>query len=154
MPENTENVVKRRSGIGTLLFLIILIIAGLYAYKKIKIDYNGRYATDRITYTDEFGFCLLMTYHPNYQKGKAKGIAITHIPFKVLFTEQVWAEKNGHDKADSAEMLEQYQLLATYDSNDLAGYLYSLFSDNDVKSVTIGNNGYYFAINAEDIGYY
>lgn len=51
-------------------------------------------------------------------------------------------------------MLEQNQLLATYDYNDLTGYLYSLFSDNDVKSVTIGNNGYYFAINAADIGYY
>lgn len=53
------------------------------------LDFDGKYATDRLTYTDEYGFCMLITYYPSYQKGNAKGFAVTHIPFGALFTERV-----------------------------------------------------------------
>jgi len=149
-------VVKKGGFFSTLLCLILIICAGLFAYKKIMLDFDGKYATDRVIYTDEYGFCTLITYYPSYQKGNAKGIAVTHIPFGALFTEKVQANKYGNDTADSKDMLDAYQLLATWADNDLVDSLTkSLLSDSGMstKSFNIGNHGKYFIINAKDMGY-
>jgi len=148
-------VVKKGGFFSTLLCLILIICVGLLAYKKIMLDYNGTYATDRLTYTDEYGFCMLITYYPSYQKGNAKGFAVTHIPFAALFTEEVQASKYGNDSADSKEMLYAYQLLATWGANDLIDSLTKSLSDSvmSTKSLDIGNHGKYFILNAKNIGY-
>lgn len=148
-------VVKKGGFFSTLLCLILIICVGLFAYKKIMLDYDGTYATDRLTYTDEYGFCMLITYYPSYQKGNAKGFAVTHIPFAALFTEEVQASKYGNDSADSKEMLYAYQLLATWGDNDLIDSLTKSLSDSvmSTKSLDIGNHGKYFILNAKDVGY-
>ena len=147
--------VKRGGFFSTLLCLILIVCVGLFAYKKIMLDFDGEYATDRLTYTDEYGFCMLITYYPSYQKGNAKGFAITHIPFGALFTEEVQANKYGNDAADSKEMLDAYQLLATWGDNDLVDSLTKSLSDSGMstKSLDIGNHGKYFILHAKDVGY-
>ena len=85
--EEKRIVTKKGGFFSTLLCLILISCAGLFAYKKLMLDYDGKYATDRLTYSDEYGFCMLIAYYPTYQKGSAKGFAITHIPFGALFTE-------------------------------------------------------------------
>ncbi|MBQ1710102.1 MAG: hypothetical protein II032_03205, partial [Treponema sp.] len=115
----------------------------------------GTYATDRLVYSDEYGFCMLITYYPSYQKGNAKGFAVTHIPFGALFTENVQANKYGNDMADSKDMLDAYQLLATWGDNDLVDSITKSFSSSEIstKSLDIGNHGRYFVLHAKDVGY-
>ena len=119
------------------------------------LDFDGVYATDRLVYSDEYGFCMLITYYPHYQKGNAKGFAVTHIPFGALFTEKVQANKYGNDTADSKDMLDVYQLLATWGDNDLVDSLAKSLSSSEIstKSLDIGNHGKYFILNAKDLGY-
>lgn len=150
-----EKVVERGGFFSKLLCLILIVCVGLFAYKKIMLDFDGKYATDRLTYTDEYGFCMLITYYPSYQKGNAKGFAVTHIPFGALFTEMVQANKYGDDMADSEEMLKVYQQLATWGDNDLVDSLTKSLSDSGMstKSLDIGNHGKYFTIHAKDVGY-
>lgn len=148
-------IVRRGGFFSTLLFIVLIVCVGLFAYKKIMLDFDGTYATDRLTYSDEYGFCMLITYYPNYQKGNAKGFAITHIPFGALFTEIVQANKYGNDTADSKDMLDTYQLLASYGDNDLVDYFAKTLSDSGIstKSIDIGNHGKYFVLSAKYMGY-
>lgn len=160
MKDETQTVEKvkviKKGGIfSRLLCLILIVCAGLFAYKKIMLDFDGTYATDRLVYIDEYGFCMLITYYPPYQKGNAKGFVITHIPFGALFTEKVQADKNGNDMADSKDALEVYQSLATWANNDLVDSLTKSISDSKIssKSLEIGNHGRYFVLHAKDVGY-
>lgn len=148
-------VIKKGGFFSTLLCLILIACAGLFAYKKIMLDFDGTYATDRLVYIDEYGFCMLITYYPPYQKGNAKGFVITHIPFGALFTEKVQADKYGNDMADSKDTLEVYQSLATWADNDLVDSLTKSISDSKIssKSLEIGNHGRYFVLHAKDVGY-
>lgn len=148
-------VIKKGGFFSTLLCLILIACAGLFAYKKIMLDFDGTYATDRLVYSDEYGFCMLITYYPSYQKGNAKGFAVTHIPFGALFTEKVQADKNRNDMADSKDTLEVYQSLATWADNDLVDSLTKSLSSSEIstKSLDIGNHGRYFVLHAKDVGY-
>ncbi len=103
--------------LAKLIFLILIIVIAAFAYKKMMLDFDGTYASERIVYTQKYGFCKLITYYPDYQTGNAKGFAITNISFGALFTEKVQANKNGTDPADSKEMLDAYQLRATLGDN-------------------------------------
>ncbi len=153
--EGKVKVVKKSSFLGELLGLILILCICLFAYKKIMIDYDGQYATNRLTYTEEYGFCLLITYHPSYQTGQAKGFVITNIPFTSLFSEKIHANKNGDDMADSKEYLDVYQLIATFGDNDFANTMVKALSNSGVstKSFDIGSNGKYFIIQAKDAGF-
>lgn len=153
---NEEVKVVKRGGCGcgcftALLCLILVVCGSAFAYKKLMIDFDGYYATDRLIYSDEYGFCLLISYYPEYRKGDAKGFAVTHIPFEKLFTEKIQANKYGHDAADSKEQLDLYQLLATYADNVLIDSLAKSLSDSGIstRSVDIGSYGKYFVINNE-----
>lgn len=152
-----NNKSKKRSFRPLLCFLLILVICiSPFAYKKAFIDYDGEYATERLIYTEEYGFCQLITYYPNYHSGNAKGFAITNIPFGALFTEEVRVSKNGNDTADSKEMLDSYQILATLGDNAFVDSLAKIFSDDAKKttrSIQIGKYGKYFAITADDMDY-
>ncbi len=143
--EEKRRVTKKGGFFSTLLCLILIACAGLFAYKKLMLDYDGKYATDRLTYSDEYGFCMLITYYPTYQRGSAKGFAITHIPFGALFTQEFQANKYGNDITDSKDMLDTYQLLATWGDNSLVDSLTKVFSDSKMstKSLDIGNHGKY-----------
>lgn len=163
---NIEDVkevkVVKRGGCGcftALLWLILIVCGSAFAYKKIMIDFNGNYATGRLIYSVEYGFCMLITYYPDYQKGDAKGFAVTHIPFEKLFTEEIQANKYGDDAADygdnmadSKGQLYLYQSLATYADNALIDSLAKIFSASVIstRSVDIGIHGKYFVINYID----
>lgn len=154
------NVVIKKTNpfIGLLSFCLviglILIIAG-FTYKKTMLDFDGRYATDRISYNDEYGFYMLITYHPEYRTGNSKGFAIVHIPFTALFTERVQANKNGNDFADSEDSLQEYKILATVGDNDIVDSISKMLSSSTVstKSYSVGNNGQYFIVTAAKMGY-
>ena len=135
-----------------LVALILFICIAPFAYKKVILDYDGKYATDRLVYTEEFGFCMLITYYPNYQSGNAKGIAITNIPFIELFSHTVQANKYGDDTADSKDLLYTYQELATLGDNALVDSLAKFLLDSKLitKSIQIGKYGNYFATNFKD----
>ena len=135
-----------------LVALILFICIAPFAYKKVILDYDGKYATDRLVYTEEFGFCMLITYYPNYQSGTAKGIAVTNIPFIELFSHTVQANKYGNDTADSIDLLDSYQMLATLGDNALVDSLAKLFLDSKIstRSIQIGKYGNYFATTFED----
>ena len=140
------------------LYLVVLILGICitpFVYKKTILDYDGKYATDRLVYTEEYGFCMLITYYPDYHSGDAKGFAVTNIPFEALFSEEIQADRNGNDTADSKEMLDSYQMLATLGDNALVDSLAKFFFDSKIstRSIQIGKYGNYFAINAKNIGY-
>ena len=136
-----------------ILFVLILCICMTpFAYKKTMLDYDGEYATDRFVYTEEFGFCMLTTYYPNYQSGNAKGIAVTNIPFEALFSVEILASKYENDPADSKDLLDSYQILATLGDNALVDSLAKLFLDSKIstRSIQIGKYGNYFATKFDD----
>ena len=108
----------------------------MFGFKKLCFDYDGTYATDRITYSDEYGFTLLITYHTKYQRTDAKGYAIVHIPPEVLLTDKtIWARKDGYDTADSEDLFNNYQ---------------SILLPLSLKSVEIPKKGKYFVIEYAD----
>lgn len=134
------------------LFLIVLAVfvfcpTILSCTKSTKgfINYDGKYATDKVVYSYEHGYCLLITYYPNYRYGNAKGFAVTHIPLKAGFTRLMI---NGDDAADSKDLFEAYRLIATLGDNDLVNMLVKMLYDSEAttKSYDIGNNGRYFVI--------
>ncbi|MBO4438336.1 MAG: hypothetical protein J5798_03210 [Spirochaetaceae bacterium] len=133
-----------------LVALILFICIAPFAYKKTMLDYDGKYATDRLVYTEEYGFCMLITYYPNYQSGNAKGFAVTNIPFETLF--YVQANQYGNDTADSKDLLDSYQMLATFGDNTLVDSLAKILLDSKIstRSIQIGKYGNYIAIKFED----
>lgn len=144
-----NNSSRKIQGLFVALLCFILIVAScLFAYKKILLDFNGTYATARLTYTDEYGFCLLTTYYPSYQEGNAKGFAVINIPLENLITNQDWETKYGSNTTDSKEMLETYQLHADWENKPLAKLLSG--TALSPKSSEIGKHGKYFIINAKD----
>ena len=146
---------KQRSGCLSKILLLILVIVGLgFGYKKLIADYDGTYATQRLTYTDEYGICLLVSYHPQYRTGNSNGFAIVHIPFKALLDfEEI--SKTRKD-CDDEDMYTSYQMLAKYGDNAIVDSLAKLFSD-EIKMSTrpyqVGSNGNYFILQASDIGF-
>ncbi len=132
------------------LFLVICITP--FVYKKTMLDYDGEYATDRLVYTEEYGFCMLITYYPNYKSGNAKGFAVTNIPFVGLFSEDVQANKYGNDTADSKDLLDAYKMLATFGDNTLVDSLAKILLGSKIstKSIQIGKYGNYFATTFKD----
>lgn len=145
---------KQRSGCLSKILLLILVIAVLgFGYKKLIADYDGTYATQRLTYTDEYGICLLVSYHPQYRTGNSNGFAIVHIPFKALLDfEEI--SKTRKD-CDDEDMYTSYQMLAKYGDNAIVDSLAKLFSD-EIKMSTrpyqVGNKGNYFILQASDVG--
>ena len=146
-----------------LVVLILCICITPFVYKKIRLDYDGKYATERIVYTEEYDFCMLITYYPAYHSGDSKGFAVTNIPFGALFSEEfqrkidAWYNLRyyiGNDSAitDSKEMLDSYQMLATLGDNALVDSLAKLFLDSkkSTRSIQIGKYGNYFATKFDD----
>lgn len=151
--QRETKIVKKSGCLSKLLVFVFLIFVAVFGYKKIAIDYNGEYATDRIIWTDDYGFCLLITYHPKYQINEVSGFAVPHIPFTSLFTKKLRADRNGNDTADSKDMYESYQLLAAFTDNNLVDSLSRMFVEDPVgRSVQIGNRGKYFVLDADDFG--
>ncbi|MBO4507186.1 MAG: hypothetical protein J5747_00940 [Spirochaetaceae bacterium] len=151
-PVENITVIKKHSFFGGFLSFIIIICllaaGGIFAFKKLMVDYTGTYATDRLTYTDEYGICLLITYHPQYQKGNAKGYAITHISVEDLISGK-YNSNHSNDTADSEDLMYSYQLLASYADNDLVNSFSTLLTNNSTKSFDIGNNGKYFLLTSK-----
>ena len=151
-----KKIKVKRGSFSTIILCLLIICAGLFAYKKTGLDGDGKYATSRFTYTVEYGFCMLITYHPNYQRGDAKGFAVTNIPLSILFTEREWIQNEGEDKADSKDLLKVYQALAVFGDNNIIDHLSRTFSESgrSTKSVDVGSRGKYFIIHANEIGLY
>ena len=109
----------------TLLCLLLIIGAGLFAYKKIGIDSNGYYANSRLTYTRDYGFSMLITYYPNNQRGDAKGFAVTNIPVAALFSERELIQEYSKEKTDFAiwaPLASQIQLKIENENGDFSFY--------------------------------
>ena len=138
----------------TLLCLLLIIGAGLFAYKKIGIDSNGYYANSRLTYTRDYGFSMLITYYPNNQRGDAKGFAVTNIPVAALFSERKLIQEYSKEKTDSKDILNLYQTLALLGDNNIIDYLARTFTESgrSTKSVDVGNKGKYFIISLKEMG--
>jgi len=125
------------SGLLSFILLVFIICAGfMFGLKKLCFDYDGTYATDRITYSDEFGFTILVTYHTKYQRSDAKGFAFVHIPpEELLSNKSLWARKDGSDPTDSEDMLKNYQ---------------SLLLPFSMKTTEIPKKGKYFVMEYSD----
>lgn len=141
----TETILKFRKLFLIVLAVFVICPIFLSCTRSTSINYDGKYATDKIVYSYEHGICLLITYYPNHRYGKAKGFAVTHIPLTSAFLRLII---NGDDAADSKDLLEAYRLLATLGDNDLVNMLVKVLYDSEVttKSYDIGNNGRYFII--------
>ena len=128
------------SGLLSFILLVFIVCSGIvFGFKKICFDYDGIYATDRITYSDEFGFTLLITYHTKYQRDDAKGFACVHIPPEMLLTDRaLWAHKDGTDISDSEEQYKAYQ---------------SVLLPLTMKTDRIPNKGTYFVVEYKDSAY-
>ena len=128
------------SGLLSFILLVFIIVSAfVFGLKKFCFDYDGTYATNRITYSDEFGFTLLVTYHTKYQRPEAKGFACVHIPpDELLSNRALWARKDGSDVSDSEEQYKIYQ---------------SLLLPLTMKPDTVPKKGTYFIVEYEDSGY-
>lgn len=136
---------SRRSGSnffsGLLSFILLVFVLGsifMFGAKKILFDYDGVYASDRITYTDEFGFSLLITYHTKYQSGDSKGFAIVRIPPEALVKDtSLRCRRDGDDIADSDQNLSYYE---------------SLLLSLTLRTADIPGKGNYYIIEYRDTG--
>ena len=162
---------KQSSGCLSKILLLILVIVGLgFGYKKLAVDRNGTYATQRLTYNDEYGFCVLVSYHPQYRTGNSNGFAIVNIPFQALFdinrvNRALHVKDSDEDPlffsvgswvSDSKDLYTSYKLIATYGDNNLIDSLVKLFSDEiqmSTKPYQVGNKGNYFILQASDVGF-
>lgn len=90
-----------------IICTIILLPLLFFGYKKTMLDYDGEYATDRLVYTTEYGFCMLVTYYPEFRQNEIKGYTVTNIPFAKLFSEKIMA----HTSDDTADSLDSYTIL-------------------------------------------
>ncbi len=144
---------KSRFGcLSTLLTLIILVALAGFGYKKLVGDYNGRYAVQRLTYTDEYGFCLLFSYYPHNRVGDSNGFAVVGVPFySFLEVNKILAT---HGFADDGDLFNSYKLLATFGDNTFIDSLAKVLSDTQIstKSYDVGSNGKYFILHASDFG--
>ena len=162
---------KQSSGCLSKILLLILIVVGIaFGYKKLAVDRNGTYATQRLTYNDEYGFCVLVSYHPQYRTGNSNGFAIVNIPFQALFdinrvNRALQVQDSDKDPlfyvatswlSDNKDLYTNYKLIATYGDNNLIDSLAKLFSDEiqmSTKSYPVGNKGNYFILQASDVGF-
>lgn len=162
---------KQRGGCLAKILLLILIVVGIaFGYKKLAVDRNGTYAAQRLTYNDEYGFCVLVSYHPQYRTGNSNGFAIVNIPFQALFdinrvNRALRAQDSDEDPifygatswlSDNKDLYTNYKLIATYGDNNLIDSLAKLFSDEiqmSTKSYPVGNKGNYFILQASDVGF-
>ena len=137
--------------IEAVLLLCILAAAALFAYKKIAVDYSGSYARDRLVYTKEYGFCLLIEYHPEYRVGKSNGFAVVRIPWNKIFSQDYQAKKDGKDSADSEELYSAYKLYAIAGDNTIADSIVRIFNSKaSTISRPVGSYGNYVIIPAEE----
>ena len=152
---------RRKSGSGSILKLIIIVAClaavagiGLFAYKAIDIDHEGKYATTRLAYTKDYGMCMLITYKPDHQITESKGFAITNIPVTDLFSKRIRANFSDSGIADSEETLMSYKLLSALTDNKFVDTLFKLLSSESKgsQSKDVGDNGRYFIIPASDLG--
>ena len=136
----------------TLIVTICIACILPFAYKKTVLDYDGEYASDRLVYSEEFGFCKLITYYPDNISGNAKGFAVTNIPFEAFFSEKLQANKYGNYIADSKDWYDTYRMLATFGDNALVDSLAKIFLDSKIstRSIQIGKYGNYFATTFKD----
>lgn len=126
---------KRRRRITAFGVVIFGCIISAFLYKHFGIDYDGKYAKDRLVYTQEYGFTLLITYRPEYRVRGVKGVAIINIPFSDLFSDKVQANHYGRDAADSVKMLKTYQSEAAItNSFDVGSYGKYLIIEYDTYS--------------------
>lgn len=121
-PKNTEQEERKRRRRITV-FGVVIFGCLAFLYKDFVINYDGKYAKDRLVYTQEYGFTLLITYRPEYRVHGVKGIAVTNIPFSGLFSDKVQANHYGRDGADSVMRLKTYQSAAAItNSFDVGSY--------------------------------
>ena len=140
-----------KSFLKFILIVCIFTVGGFYGYKKLALDVDGDCATRRLVHTEEYGFCLLISYYPQYLSGDTKGVAVTNIPFFALFTEKVRDDRFGLDE----------NLLAKNLDAEILGRLFSaLFfgMDFDTKllqtdGVSVGKYGKYLVISAKELAY-
>lgn len=161
--EKSDNLTfspARKFGFFKTLCCVILIVCTLsLVYKKTMLDYSGEYAKKRLIYDTDCGFCLLITYYPQYRGEDSKGFVVTNIPsedlvealFEPLF-EVDKTDRYGNNIADSKDLLDSYQILATLGDNALVDSLAKLFLDSKIstRSIQIGKYGNYFATRFED----
>jgi hypothetical protein len=136
-----------------------VLCVALFGYKKMAIDYSGKYATDRLVYTEEYGFTMLITYHPRYQTEISKGFAIVHIPLKTVFSETMWAKRGGGDTADAKNLLDAYSALQLTQNDlvrSLGEQLFGPFAPQPLaglaRSFPVGKYGDYYIIDGENYG--
>lgn len=114
---------KRRRRITAFGVVIFGCIISAFLYKHFGIDYDGKYAKDRLVYTQEYGFTLLITYRPEYRAHAAKGTAVTNIPFSGLFSNNFHANNYRDYLADSKKECDAYQALAVIKNGfDIGSY--------------------------------
>lgn len=129
-------VVKKRGIFKRALCLILIVYAGFILYKRRMINYIGLYASDRLIFSVNDGFCLLITYHPRNERENSRGFAYTHIPFWALFTKEWQAEKTGRDSADSEALYDEYcSLCELVEYRDAWGLMYE---DEDYHLSQVG----------------
>ena len=113
---------KRRRRITVFCVVIFGCIIFAFLYKHFGIDYDGKYAKDRLVYTQEYGFTLL-TYRPEYRAHAAKGTAVTNIPFSGLFSNNFHANSYNNYVSDSKKECDAYQALAAIKNGfDIGSY--------------------------------
>lgn len=114
---------KRRRRITAFGVVIFGCVISAFLYKHFGIDYDGKYAKDRLVYTQEYGFTLLITYRPEYRAHAAKGTAVTNIPFSGLFSNNFHANNYRDYLADSKKECDAYQALAVIKNGfDIGSY--------------------------------
>ena len=132
------------------IILILLCAGGIYGFKKIRIDYNGRYATERVLYSDEYEIYKLISYYPKHRLDDVNGFAIINIPVESIIEEGL---SDSSRISDKEELLNLYKVLVTLFDDEDVSTISQLLNGYSTKSVYIQNKGYYFVFNAKDLGY-
>ncbi len=144
---------KIKSFIIFLVVLFLILGSALFAYKKLALDYNGRYANDRIVYTKDFGFCMLVTYHPELRSEDSKGYAIVRIPPAALLmpvvTKDFKQKRLEEDPANSEDMKNAYNRKTLFGDSEFFNALANLLG-SETKSYDIGKYGKYLILDARD----
>ena len=146
---------KLLKGLCIFTAVVLVLLGAGFAWGIHAVRYNGKYASRRAVYTNEQGWCILITYNSEshaegWRKGDAEGFCIAHFPLLPVFPFLFSANQDGKNAEDSVDFLDLYNQLVQTDTIAFDQKVKSITqSDFSMRSRTIGNYGNYFVFDIE-----
>lgn len=140
------------AAISAVLLVLIIAASSVFVFKTQIIECHGKYASNRLVKTQEYGLCLLVTYSSQYKVNSANGYAITNLKYTDFVTNEYLVGNNTNSLASDSDLYNAYVLTAGLMDNKFVSGISKAVSGISTQSVEVGKYGRYFIVDHEDVG--